>query len=344
MTAFIRLHPLLLTLGAIGTLLAGEGPPPVPGSPFAEEAYWATVMNYPRPGNLHGIVNFNATDDYVTGNGLLLENQGVMLQPLVRVTTPLSANPTKWLSTVSLTLGGWATWHSNEDAADPREWQEVDVFGGISAQFARDWTLSTFYSAYLSQTGAFPTAWDLVVALSYDDRRLFGALALHPFVEFKRQTEGSVTVSFVPENRDESYSFRLGVAPSRQFKHFRIELPAFVTLVPEGFYQRSSTKTETGLFYAYDPYYLVYYPVPYTYEVHDGQPAQGGIGFLSAAMKATVPVEVLSSQQVHTAVYGAVQFYHFVNEGLIEGNQALAGTSSREEDLVQFHVGVTVSF
>ena len=338
------MKPLLtaLTLAAFGSLLAEE-PAPL-GTPFTEEAYWAPVMNYPRPGSLHGALSTNVTNHYLTGHGLHLENQGAMVQPLLTLTTPLYADPTEWLSSATLTLGGWGSWHSHEGGEVPGHWREVDVFGGLTLTLAQDWKLSAFYSAYLSQTQSYPTAWELAVALAYDDTALLGAFALHPFIEFKRQTEGSITVAFVPELADESYSFRVGIAPQHQFEHFKLELPAFITLVPEGFYQRGTKRTERIRYYGYDWTRFRYYPIDYYYQVYDGQPAEAGIGYFSAALKATVPLEFMSTKEVRTTFYAAVQYYRLVNDGLLEGNEALQVASGREEDIVQFHVGLSVVF
>lgn len=310
------MKPILsaLALATVGPLCADESAP-LAGTPFAEEAYWAPVLTYPQPGSLHGVFNLDFANQDVTPHGLLLEDQGLMIQPLLLLYTPLYADPTRWLSNLTFTVGGWGNWHSRVGGEVPANWREVDLFAGLTCIMERNWQLSAFYSAYLSQTESYPTAWDCAIALSYDDADLSGDAALHPFIEFKQQTEGSTTMAFVTDNADESYSFRLGVIPRHQFEHFKLEVPTFLTLVPEGFYQLS-----------------------------DGQPAPGGIGFMSAALKLTVPVESLSTNALRTSLYAAAQYYRIANAGLLDVNQALGASGQRDKDIVQFHLGLNVSF
>ena len=303
-----------MALAAAGLACAAE-PAPVAGTPFAEESYWAPVLTYPRPGSLHGLFNLNATNQDVTPHGLLLENQGLMLQPLLVLFTPLYADPTQWLTSLTISAGAWASWHSREGGTQPAHWREVDGFAGLTAVLDRHWQLSAFGSTYLSQTGSYPTAWDGALALTYDDTSLLGGAALHPFVELRRQLHGSTTMAFVAANAAESFSWRLGFIPQHQFAHCKLEFPAFLTLVPAGFFQDSS-----------------------------GQPAAAGIGFVSSAAKVTVPVACLSSSTIGTSVYASAQYYRIANPGLLDVNQALGASSRRNKDLLQLHLGMSVNF
>ncbi len=318
---------------------------PLPAAtPFTEEAYWAPVANYPRPGDIHGVLNINLTDHYLTSHALHQENQGVMVQPLLLLTTPLYADRMTWLSDLTLTLGGWGSYHTHEGGDVPAHWREADLISGLTATFARDIKLSAFYSAYLSQTQSYDTAWELAVALSYDDTALLGDFALHPFVEYRQQTEGRIVVDFVPDLLNESHSFKLGITPQHQFKHVKLELPTYVTLVPKGFYQRSTQKTVHERYYGYDYTRYRYYPIDYYYPVYDGQPAKGGIGYFSTALKASVPLKFMSTDKIACSLYGAVQYYRLVNEGLLDGNVALDAAGKRERDILQFHLGLTMAF
>jgi hypothetical protein len=74
------------------------------------------------------------------------------------------------------------------------------------------------------------------------------------------------------------------------------------------------------------------------------RPEPGGVGFLSAALKLSLPLERLSFGSVRTTAYAAVQYYRLVNSGLLDTNQVLGATSGRDADLLQFHVGLNVAF
>ncbi len=287
----------------------------MPGVPFAQEAYWAPVVGYPRPGSLHAVFNLDCTDQDVTPHGLILENQGVIVQPLLLFYTPLHADPADWLGNVTFTAGGWGNWHSRPGGKDPGNWREVDIFSGLTCIVERDWQLTSFCSAYLSQTHSYPTAWDCALAVTYDDTRLLGSAAMHPFVEYRPQIHGSTTAVIDPENAGKTYSFRLGIIPQHQFGPLRLEMPAFLTWVPEGFYQDNA-----------------------------GRPAAGGIGFMSAALKLSMPLEYLSTKNTSTTLYAAAQYYRIVNGGLLDTNEVLGTSARREHDILQFHLGIRSAF
>jgi len=285
------------------------------GVPFTQEAYWAPVTGYPRPGSLHAVFNLDFTNQDVTPHGLLLENQGLIIQPLLLFYTPLHADPADWLGNVTFSAGGWGNWHSHPGGKEPAKWREVDLFSGLTCTIERNWQLTAFCSAYLSQTHSYSTAWDFALALTYDDTGLLGVAALHPFLEYRPQLHGTTTVDIDPENAGESYSFRLGITPQHQFGRIKLELPAFLTLVPEGFYQDSA-----------------------------GRPAAGGIGFMSAALKLTLPLECLSTKDLGTSLYAAAQYYRILNDGLLDTNEVLGTTPRREQNILQFHLGMHVAF
>ena len=306
---------LIVSTLALPALLRAEECASMAGVPFSQEAYWSPVVGYPRPGSLHAVFNVDFTNQDVTPHGLLLENQGLIIQPLLLFYTPLQMDPADWLGNVSFCVGGWGNWHSHPGGTQPANWREVDLFSGLTCFIERDWQLTAFGSAYLSQTHSYPTAWDFALALTYDDTRLLGTAALHPFVEYRPQIHGSTTVVIDPESARASYSFRLGITPQHQFGPIKLELPAFLTWVPEGFYQDSAA-----------------------------QSAAGGCGFMSAALKLSLPLQYLSTKNLSTSLYAAAQYYRIVNPGLLDTNEVLGAAPRRQQDILQFHLGLHAAF
>jgi hypothetical protein len=324
---------LLTALFLLPVVSRGGEVPAVPeATPLAAEAYWTPVLDlYPRPGSIHGVANLDFTNLFVTANGLLLENQGLVAQPMLMLGTPLYSDPTQWLNSVALTLGGWSSWDSHAGGEEPAHWREVDLLAGLTLAFERNWKLTAFHTTYLSLTDSFPTASDLALALTLDDTEWLGSAALHPFLEFKFQTQGSTTQPYADAPYDDGCMLRAGIVPQRQWGRCKLELPVYFTLVSDGFYQGSETIRNSGF---------------------DGSPAAayewraepGGVGFLSAALKLSLPLESLSTTAVHTTAYAAVQYYRLVNKGLLDTNQVLGATSGRQADLLQFHVGLNIAF
>lgn len=286
------------------------------GTPFEEVSYWEKALRRPAPLAIYGCASVNATSHFITNYGLNLENQGVMLQPQLSLHTHLYKNPLGIVSDVLLTVGGWTTWNSKAGGVAPGHIREVDLFNGLTLTIADALKVSVFYASYLSQTKSFRTAWDILTSISLDDSRWLGRLALNPFFEFRRQLEGRNNVTIYGTNPNESHQFKLGVVPGVVCANkVKLEAPMFFTVIPNGFYQR-----------------------------RNGSLASGGVGFAAVGLRASVPIRALSIGRGVTNVYAGVQYYRFLNEGLLDINAILNATNSPQSDLVQFNAGITAAF
>lgn len=308
--------PLILSLAA-GPAAAAEASA---GAPFAAVDYWAPVMDAYRPGRIHGLANLDFTDRFITANGLVVEDQGLMIQPTLLLATPVYADPSAWLQAATLTLGAWASWDSEQGGLTPDHWREVDLYAGLTLLADSRWKLTAFHTTFRSLTDSFPTAAEFALGLTCDDSDWLGAAALRPFAEIKWQTEGSTTLPDPAVTADEGWMGRFGVVPQRQFGPVKAELPVFLTVVSDGFYQEFDESA--GVWRA--------------------QP--GGFGFASAALKVSLPVTWLSTARLGTTAYAAVQYYHLGNAGLLDTNQALDPDGDRRRDLLQFHLGLSATF
>ncbi len=306
------------------------------GTPFDEEAFWSPVLVQAAPGRLHGLINLELSNAYVTTHGLLVENQGVVFQPLLSLSADLYLRPAEFLSGVTATVGGWSSVHSRESGKQPGHWNEGDLFGGLTLAFARDWRLSAFYERYYSQTDSYPETAEVALTLSYDDTRALGLFALHPYVTLTPQVENKTSVTFRADKIHRSYEWRLGVTPAYQFQQIplKLELPTFFTLVPNDYYQRSTLETR----------HLEIFGIDYPYQVYNGAGGGNGVGYFTTALRASVPLKFMPRQTGFWNVYAAVQYYRFVNAGLLDNNQVLGADAQRERNLVQFHAGLSISF
>ncbi len=335
----VGLFALMVLLRLSASLAAATVVTPKPvealGTPFTEEAFWAPVLAA-RASRFHGVLNLEVTDHYVTLHGLNIENQGIVFQPLLVLAVDLYSKPKDFLSGVTLTAGGWSSIHEHRSGKVLGNVNEADAFAGLTFTFARDWSFSSFYSGYFSQTHNYPTAWELAFTVGYNDERVLGPFALHPYLTYTRQTEGKTSVVFRKDRTNESYELRLGIDPGYQFKAIpvKVEFPTFVTYVPNNFYQRSTLETKSVRIFGFD----------YSYQQLDGAGGGAGIGFFSTAARVSMPLDFVWKRAGRWTVYAAAQYYRFNNPGLIDGNQALGASSKRERELVQFHGGLSVSF
>ena len=302
-------------------------------TPFKEEAFWATALRRAEQGRLHGFMNLEVSNLYVTTHGLVVENQGLVFQPLVSLYSEVYVRPNNLLSSVLLTVGGWASDHTHASGRKPGHLNEADGFAGVTATFARDWKLSLYYSRFYSETDSFPTASELSITLAYDDTARLGRLALHPYFTVTPQLEGKTSVIFRPDHSSRSVECRIGIDPYWQGKRFplRLELPAFVTFVPGNYYQRSTLETRHVRIFGYE----------YPYRAYNGAGGDSGAGFASVAMRASLPLRFMPLPGVWT-VYASVQYDRLFNPGLLDSNQAIG--SGRSPDVFQFHAGLSYLF
>lgn len=267
----------------------------------------------PAPGlKIHGLIQLEFSDHYITPRGLHVENQGVIFQPLVLLFWNLYSSESGFLNDVTLTTGVWNSWHTRKSGADPHQWNEIDPILGLSFKFAKNFTLDAFYTAFQSMTDSYETSTNLDLKLSYDDSSLLGAFALHPYVEFFYEVDELAVVL----GEKYSYYFQLGINPSYTFKcGTKIELPTSVTLTADDFYTR-----------------------------FDGSDGGSGVGVFTTQLKVSVPLKFVPASYGFWKAYAGVQYYYLNNEGIIDGNVLLGATADREEHLVQFHGGITIFF
>jgi hypothetical protein len=297
----------LAALGALGTstALAGE-PAKSLAKPIIEEELGLSV---------HGLIQLEFSDHYITPRGLNVENQGVVFQPLVLLFWNLYSGE-GFLKDITLTTGVWNSIHSRRSGADPGRWNEIDPIGGLTFKLGQGWKFDAFITQFHSQTESYDTSTNLDFKLTYNDS-CFGNFSINPYVEFFLEVEDKATVVFNSATSQESWYFVLGVDPTYKFQSIplTVELPTFISFVDSDFYQR-----------------------------FDGSGGGSGAGVFSTYLKFSTPLSFVPKRFGAWTLYAGVQYYHLFNDGVLDGNQVLGATSERKENLWQVHGGVSVFF
>lgn len=304
----------LKTLSALFTAaaLAVSAMPQAIAGP-AEDKLGKSVV---EPGlRIHGLINLEVSDHYITPRGLNVENQGVIFQPLVLLFWNLYSNPNGFVNDVTLTTGVWNSIHTKKSGADPSHWNEIDPIAGITVKFAKDFAFDVFWSAFQSQTDSYDTSNNLDLKLTYSDK-WFGNFSINPYVEYFWEISDKATVVFDPATSDESWYFQIGITPTYKFDSIplTVSMPTYISLVDGDFYQR-----------------------------FDGTGGGSGAGVFSTQLKFSTPLSFIPKSYGNWTAYAAVQYYYLFNDGLLDGNQVLA-TAERQEHLFQFHAGVSIFF
>jgi hypothetical protein len=273
------------------------------------------VMEAPEPASwVHALFQLDFSDHYITPRGLNVENEGLVVQPLLLVFWDLYSSKTGFLENITLTTGAWSSIHSNESGADPGNWNEFDPIAGLAFKFAKYWKLETNYTAFDSMVDSYPTSHHLEVKLGFDDSSFLGKFSLHPFVAYWWELENKATVVFDPATSEESGYFTVGINPSFNIGQVKLEFPTYVNFVQDEFYQE-----------------------------FDGTGGGSGAAVFGTEIKATVPMKFMPKNMGSWNFYAGVKYYHLSNDGLRDGNSVLT-PHEHKDDLVQFHSGFSIFF
>lgn len=165
-----------------------------------------------EPERVSGYAEVVVVDRYVY-HGLVLEDQGAIVQPYVLVSAAVYAG-NGFLNSAAVTFSFFSSLQSHNSSVEaewvPSWWYELQLEPGIELTFGRHYKLSAVYRYFDSPSGAFDSAQEAELTLAFDDSHLLGNLAVHPHVTWTRSLRGE---SGIGEKKGNSY-FEVGIAPS----------------------------------------------------------------------------------------------------------------------------------
>jgi hypothetical protein len=265
--------------------------------------------------NVNVLVAWDASDHYITPRGLNVEDKGLIVQPLVLMLWKLYGANKGAVSDVTLTTGFWNSFHSHRAGVKPSRWNEIDPILGVTVKFRNGFTVDASTTAFYTPTDSYATSSHVAFKLAYSDSWWKG-LALNPSVAFWRELSNKSTVMFNAATSTESGYLTLGATPTLGLgsSGSSLEIAAFTNIVGSSFYQR-----------------------------FDGSDGGSGLALVSVSPKVSVPLKFLGVSRGAWKASFATSYFHFRNDGLMDGNQVLAN-SVRESNLTQFHGGLSVFF
>ena len=278
------------------------------------------MVETPPESKIHVFIQNEFSDKYITPRGLVVEDKGVVWQPLVILLVNLYSSPTGFLNDITLAPGDWSSVHSHRDGPQVKNWNEDDPFVGINVKFLKDFELDSTYTAFVSENGAYPTSTNLDEKLTYHDHFLPGGFSINPYAEYFDELTNKATFNLVPSMAKKGYYFVLGMDPTYTVKTpwvpVTFETPTYFSLVSDHFYQRA-----------------------------DGSPGGSGVGVFSTEIKASIPLTFIPAAYGHWTGYVGFQYYYINNAGALDGNSVFgANAPDRDHDLYQFHTGLQLFF
>jgi hypothetical protein len=275
-----------------------------------------------EPSFVSGLLDLNLSNYYLTPRGVIVENSGVIAQPVLLLFFNLyqSEGP---LSNVTGTVGIWNSIHSKQ--RDPLNnqfapnWNEMDLLSSLSATFLKDWTFTFAYEYWVSPVNGFPAASHIELKFGYSDHflkdlmpSLPGELSINPyfniFVEIKNKT-----ASVNPDD-NESHYFEIGAIPKYVFPGYplTIELPTYLTFPGPHYYNSLLPNSTVGIF---------------------------GTG-----VKVTAPLTFIRPRYGKWSVHGDFIYKHLVNDGVVFDNINALPPHSGTRNPTQIVAGLTLYF
>src|SRR4051794_38916902 len=195
--------------------------------------------------NIHGFFSSPFKTSYVTPRGLVVENSGVVWQPVVGLIFPLG-NPfgeDSAVKNLAVIAGIWNSVNSAQGDPQVGPWNEMDVFVSLSADVAEKFNLTLTYGAWnfpQSTPNKPSTEHNLDLKIVYNDSDLFGGgFPLKPYVDIFYAISGSSTVVLGREGN--TGYLEIGVSPTFTYKGvadspMTITIPAYTSVGPADYW------------------------------------------------------------------------------------------------------------
>ena len=271
----------------------------------------------PQP-NIHGFIEFPFKTGYMTPRGLIVEDKGLVMQPVGGFVLPIGdIGPIK---DFTLVTGVWNSINTHQHDPFVGTWNELDYFATASGTFGK-FSGAFTYSPWNSPPHSFRTEENIDFKLSYDDsdftKQYLAGFTLKPYLDFFWAVSGD---SPVINGRSSSYYVELGVNPTYTLKYFQdypvtFTLPTYIQVGPKNFWGRG-VNAETK--------------------------PDGNVGVFSVALNGSVPLPFIPVKYGFWHADAGVQLFWLVNDALLRAGGLASGNTSRLP--VNASVGIGVNF
>ncbi len=235
------------------------------------------------------LVNLELSDKYLTPRGMIVQNKGLVFQPLALALANVYKGGDA-LNSVTLVGGFWNCFGSSQlpdNSGNPTSWYEIDPIAGVSVGLFKHLTLDVTYTTFNMQIFNIPFSQHLETKLSLDDSSWLGKFALHPTVSLWKELDNKAVASTDAQPK-ESYYFDLGVAPSYTFEKIglKVEAPCRMLMANKDFYGTGAGSAST-------------------------------VGLYELGVKASIPMKFMPEGYGHWSFHAGFKYMDFVDKNLI---------------------------
>lgn len=253
--------------------------------------------------DIHGFFELTFKNDYITPRGLLVTNTGLTIQVLSGLVLDVYKNPKGVINNVSVVIGTWNDVWTQQHNPKVGVWNEFDWFAGAIFTIANDWKFTTQFLEFLSPPGNFKAEQNIEFTLTYNDERWQGPIVFNPYVKLFWAVSGDSTV--VVGKRGGTYYIEFGMVPVLDLSKYCVPLvlsaPTWFSVGPAAFWNGShlALKHENSHF-----------------------------GLFSTGLKGSFPLKFIPSTLGKWNFDIGAQYYHLVNNNLLQAQIFTLGLSS----------------
>jgi hypothetical protein len=251
--------------------------------------------------NVHGFFSSPFKTAYVTPRGLVVENQGLVWQPVLGLVFPIG--DLGIFKNFTLVGGIWNSINTNQ--ADPHvgSWNEMDVFVSVSATVANNFSLTLTYSPWNSPPHAFITEHTADLKIAFNDSSMWGTsgISLNPYVDLFVSIAGDSTV--ILGRRGGTGYVEPGIVPTYTVKAIpnypvTLTFPTYIQIGPPGYWDA------TGAF------------------------SNSSFGVFSISANATVPLSFIPARYGHWHADIGVTYDYLINNALLHAGEIASGNDN----------------
>lgn len=316
LSAMLALSGSQLYAGSQPLSLEQQGDSPAAVQPAQQE------QNFSKPlfmadsagPNVHGFLNVPFKSAYVTPRGLVVENEGLVFQPVIGLVFP--TGDVGLFKDTAVVTGIWQSFNTAQDDPVVGCWNEVDYFLTFSGKVG-DFSMALTYGAWFfpqSTTGKPDTEHNIDLKITYADKWVEG-WSINPYVDIWWAVGGSSTVVLGDQGGTGYLEF--GIVPTKTIKvsgdtPLTFSFPTYFSVGPEGYWD------ESGDFDA------------------------GYFGLFSISANLSVPISAIPVKYGNWHFDVGVTYDYLINDALLEAGNILAGNDNR--NVLIGSVGIGVNF
>lgn len=266
--------------------------------------------------NIHGFFSLPFKTAYVTPRGLVVENQGLVVQPVAGMVFPIAdIGPLKDFTFVA---GVWNSFNEHQDDERVGSWNECDFFASFSWKMGDQLNFALTYGAWFfpeSTPNKPDVEQNLDLKISFDDSKMWGSsgFALNPYVDLWYAIAGSSTV--VLGDTGSTGYVELGIVPTYTCKAIAnypltFTFPTYVSVGPNEYWDA------TGAF------------------------DDSNFGLFSVSANVSVPLSMIPVKYGHWHLDAGVTYDYIINDALLEAGHILSGNDDRNVFIGSVGIGV----